>query len=60
MTGPDMATGIWAMVDMVKLGDGFTGYGHYHDEYRKVDGEWKISKTHLKRTLIERGAPRKI
>lgn len=55
ITGPDTAIGIWAMVDIVKLGDGFTGYGHYHDAYRKVDGTWKISKTRLERTHIEPG-----
>jgi hypothetical protein len=58
LTGVDTATGIWAMVDIVKLGDGFTGYGHYHDEYRKVNGEWKIAKTHLRRTVVEPGTPR--
>lgn len=55
ITGPDTATGIWAMVDIVKLGDGFTGYGHYHDEYRKIDGHWKIAKTRLTRTLVVPG-----
>lgn len=55
ITGAVTATGIWAMVDIVKLGAGFTGYGHYHDDYRKVDGDWKIAKIKLTRTLIEPG-----
>lgn len=56
ITGPDTATGVWAMVDIVKLGPGFTGYGHYHDEYRKIDGAWKIASTRLIRTLVEPGS----
>jgi hypothetical protein len=50
--GPDSARGIWPMFDRVEFGEvvrhghgtsrGFTGYGHYEEEYRKVDGEWKI------------------
>ncbi len=39
LTGPDSATGIWAMYDRVEMpGNRFEGYGHYHDEYRRVDG----------------------
>jgi hypothetical protein len=53
LTGPETATGIWAMVDIVKLGPEFIGYGHYHDEYRKVKGVWKIASTRLTRTLVE-------
>ena len=55
LTGPDTAEGIWAMVDVVTLGDGFTGYGHYHETYRKVDGSWKIAKLRLTRTLVVPG-----
>ena len=28
------------------------GWGHYYEEYRKVGGEWKISRIHLKRLRI--------
>jgi hypothetical protein len=58
LTGPDTAEGIWAMVDVVTLGDGFTGYGHYHEAYRKVEGGWKIAKLRLTRTLIVPGVTR--
>ena len=53
VTGPDTAMGIWAMMDLVKLGSGFVGYGHYHEEYRKQDGEWRISKMTLTRLHVE-------
>jgi hypothetical protein len=59
LTGPTTATGIWAMTDLVlrPLGhplSSFTGYGHYHEEYRK-DDEWRIASVYLSRLLkIER------
>ena len=56
LTSADTATGIWAMVDVVTLGEGFTGYGHYHEEYRKVDGEWRIARLRLTRTHLVPGA----
>jgi hypothetical protein len=50
---PDTASGIWAMYDRVELpGAEFEGWGHYHEDYVKVDGEWKISRIHLKRLRI--------
>ena len=53
LTGPDSATGIWAMYDRVELpGNAFEGYGHYHEEYRRVGGEWKIRRIVLKRLKI--------
>jgi hypothetical protein len=55
--GADTAKGIWAMVDVVKLGAGFTGYGHYHEEYRKVDGRWRIASMRLTRLHIEPHQP---
>jgi len=57
LTGPDRATGIWAMVDVVKLGAGFVGYGHYHEEYRKVEGDWRIARLRLTRLLVEAAEP---
>ncbi len=57
LTGPDTATGIWAMVDVVKLGAGFVGYGHYHEEYRKVEGDWRIARLRLTRLLVEAAEP---
>jgi hypothetical protein len=47
------ATGIWAMVDLLERPDSpfpsFQGYGHYHDEYRKEGGQWRISASRLTR-----------
>lgn len=55
LTGADEATGIWAMEDVVSPRPGATmrGYGHYHDRYRRVDGEWRIAASHLKRLRID-------
>ncbi len=53
------ATGIWPMTDLLErpLGhplSSFTGYGHYHEEYRKED-EWRIASVYLSRLLkVER------
>lgn len=52
ITGPTSATGIWAMMDIVKLGDGFRGYGHYHEEYVKQSGRWRIRRLKLTRLAM--------
>jgi hypothetical protein len=57
LTGLDTARGIWAMMDVVKLGAGFVGYGHYHEEYRKVGGDWRIARLRLTRLHIEGEGP---
>ena len=57
LLGSGTARGVWAMVDIVKLGDGFTGYGHYHDEYRKEEGQWRVSRSRLTRLYIEPHGP---
>jgi hypothetical protein len=49
LTGPDSATGIWAMEDIVKLGAGFRGHGHYHEEYVKRSGRWQIRRLKITR-----------
>jgi len=44
------ASGIWAMEDIIDYPDStIQGYGHYHETYRKEDGEWLISSLHLTR-----------
>lgn len=60
VTGPDTATGTWAMFDYVDLPgpDGssafvFHGYGHYHEEYRRVDGQWCIARLALRRLRVD-------
>ena len=48
------ASGVWYLQDMVIDLVGKTrlyGAAIYSDEYRKVDGEWKISKTGYSRTF---------
>lgn len=53
-TGPDSATGIWAMFDYVEFAAegapaGLRGYGHYHEIYTKADGHWRIASMKLTR-----------
>lgn len=62
LTSDTTATGIWAMEDELWWNDGETeqhlhGYGHYHEEYRKVGDEWLISYRKLTR-LRETHTPR--
>lgn len=54
------AKGIWAMYDLLKFPAGspideLAGYGHYHETYRKVQGQWKISS--MKVTRLRLGVP---
>lgn len=56
LTGPDTAIGVWALEDVVVMTDWdltVRGAAFYTDEYRKVDGDWKISRTGYKRTYEE-------
>jgi uncharacterized protein (TIGR02246 family) len=47
------ATGIWAMFDYVIFPSGtLTGYGHYHKEYIKEDGQWRIKRIRLTRLHV--------
>ena len=51
LTSPTTATGTWAMEDWLRWPDGreLHGAGHYHEEYEKVDGRWRITKMTLTR-----------
>jgi hypothetical protein len=55
ITGPDTATGVWAMFDYVTLRrkNGtwrkLVGYGHYHEEYVRTQDGWRIRSTALTR-----------
>ncbi|WP_428310639.1 nuclear transport factor 2 family protein [Hydrocarboniphaga sp.] len=61
--GRDEARVIWAMQDhlrwdaerVARLGTtGLTGYGHYHERYRRQkNGEWKIAASRLTRLHLE-------
>jgi ketosteroid isomerase-like protein len=58
-TGPDSASGIWAMFDQLR-GPGFVvdGWGHYHETYRRdADGRWRIASTRLTRLRVESPDP---
>jgi hypothetical protein len=50
ITSPTTATGIWAMVDYLRLPSlTMKGYGHYEETYVKEEGEWKIKTILLTR-----------
>lgn len=49
----DNARGIWSMYDRLEMPrEVFHGYGHYHETYRRVDGEWYFSSLTLTRLKI--------
>jgi len=55
---PTTARGIWSMEDKLRWPEGspirsMHGYGHYHEEYKKVDGAWKISLNKLTRLRVD-------
>jgi len=55
LTSSDTAKGIWAMEDLVRF-FGFIelhGYGHYHEEYKKIDDQWRISYSKLTRLRMD-------
>ena len=61
LTGESTARGTWALEDtVIHTGLGFTlrGAAFYEDEYRKIDGHWKIRSTGYER-LYEEMQPRK-
>jgi SnoaL-like domain len=54
ITSDTTATGTWAMEDMLRWPEGgpmrtLHGYGHYHETYEKLDGEWRIKTMKLTR-----------
>jgi SnoaL-like domain len=65
--GRDSARAVWAMSDLVVWRPGtehvlsggitgqygFRGWGHYEEEYRRLGGEWKISRSTLTRLRVE-------
>lgn len=54
LSGPDAATGTWAMQDVVRFG-GFTlrGWGHYVEEYARTPDGWKIRRSTLNRVQVD-------
>ncbi|WP_030519699.1 nuclear transport factor 2 family protein [Nocardia rhamnosiphila] len=58
LTSATTARGIWAMEDLLWWSDGdeelhLHGYGHYHEEYRKVAGRWLIGYRKLTRLRVD-------
>lgn len=56
LTGPDTATAVWALEDVVIIEDldlTIQGAAFYTDEYRRENGQWKIAATGYKRTYEE-------
>jgi hypothetical protein len=51
LTSATTARGIWALEDVVRLAPGVNlrGYGHYHESYEKIDGQWRITSSKLTR-----------
>ena len=56
LTGPDTATGVWALEDYNVWQDGSQnhGWGHYLETYVKRDGRWQIATMALSYLRIER------
>ncbi|MEU6440829.1 nuclear transport factor 2 family protein [Streptomyces sp. NPDC047046] len=61
-TSETTAEGVWAMEDLIFHDreahpeapfSRMHGFGHYHDSYRKTDGEWRISGSELTRLRME-------
>ena len=55
LTSPTTATGVWALQDVILWPDGsrLHGYGHYHETYEMVDGEWRIKTSTLTRLHMD-------
>lgn len=53
----DRASGIWAMEDNLFFPDGtrMTGYGHYHEDYSRTEGIWRIARLKLTRLRVLHG-----
>jgi len=55
LTSATTATGVWSMEDKLRWPNGMEldGYGHYHETYEKVDGEWRIKTLLLTRLRMD-------
>lgn len=60
ITSDTTATGIWAMEDLLWVGEGapvpyetMRGFGHYHETYEKIGVAWRIKTVRLSRLRVE-------
>jgi hypothetical protein len=54
ITGPNAASGTWAMNDIVRLGTFvLRGFGHYSEEYVRTSEGWKIKSSTLTRVHVD-------
>ena len=60
LIGLDEAAGIWAMEDMLWFGDSSSapgmflhGFGHYHEQYKRIGGKWLFNRIELHRLRVE-------
>jgi hypothetical protein len=60
LTSENSATGIWPMEDMLRWHDGSNspirslhGYGHYFEQYERIDGRWFIKAIKLTRLRVD-------
>ncbi|MFI9731086.1 nuclear transport factor 2 family protein [Streptomyces sp. NPDC052092] len=59
ITGPNKASGIWSMQDVLTFPagkdapQGHHGYGQYRETYQKVDGKWLIDSVLLTRFRMD-------
>jgi SnoaL-like domain len=51
LTSATTARGLWALQDVVRFGPGVSlvGYGHYHETYENIAGQWVIKSSKLTR-----------
>lgn len=49
------ARGVWALEDVIRFapGIGMRGYGHYHETYEKVEGQWRFKSSRLTRLRLD-------
>ncbi len=59
LTSPTTARGVWALQDVVRFGPGVTlvGYGHYHETYENIAGQWFIKSSKLTRLREDIATP---
>jgi hypothetical protein len=60
LTGPEMARGCWPLSDYVEflngdpiVGRGWIGWGRYEEEYRRIDGQWRIAFMRIARYRVD-------